>query len=125
MSLYARIAALVAVMLFIGACWWKFESVLDAREKVGYERRAAEDAAAMREQAERNRELQRSAEKRYTVQTGIREEFITVTVKEVHHATANLSACVLTPDARRLLNDAADCASNDSPAACGAGKPVR
>jgi hypothetical protein len=50
-SLYARLAALV-VLLAIAAGWWKFDRILAAREEVGYQRRAAEDAAAAQAQAE-------------------------------------------------------------------------
>jgi hypothetical protein len=71
-------------------------------------------------QRDKNLELQRAAEKRYVVQGEIRDHYITQTITEVRHETANLAACVLTPVARSLLNDAGRCASEDSAAACGA-----
>lgn len=76
-------------------------------------------------QAERNRELQRAAEKRYTVQAEIRDRFIVETVTEIRHDTENLAACVLTPAAGDRLRRAAACARGDSAAACGVGEPVR
>lgn len=112
--LLAAVAALIA-----GYYAWS--------DHIGDEREAqvrAELQAAMQAQAERNRELQRAAETRYTVQAEVRDRFITITQKEVHHATDNLAGCVLRPDAVRLLNDAATCAREDRPAACGTGERV-
>jgi hypothetical protein len=71
-------------------------------------------------QRDKNLDLQRAAEKRYVVQGEIRDHYITQTITEVRHETANLAACVLTPVARSLLNAAASCASEDSAASCGA-----
>lgn len=92
----------------------------DGRAEVREQARAVAE-----EQATRNRELQRAAELRYTVAAETRDRYITKTVTEVRYATENLAACVLRPDAVRLLNDAASCARGDSPAACGADQPVR
>ncbi len=122
MSLTARLIALaLAVAAAIAGWHW-----ITARyDRQGYERRRAEDVAAMQEQADRNRELQRAAELRYTVQTGVRDRFITETITEVRYVTANLAACRLDPAAVGLLNHAAQCASGDTAAACGPGEPVR
>lgn len=121
MSIPARIALLVA-LLAAGAFGW---SRLTAHyEGVGYARAQAEATAVAEAQAQRNKDLQRAAELRYTVQAGVREEFIVTTVKELAHETADLASCRLSPGARRLLNDAAECARADRPAACGAGEPL-
>ena len=70
-------------------------------------------------QAQRNRDLQRAAELRYTVQAGVREEFIGYTIKEIRHVAAPLAACTV-PDAVRVrLNAAARCAGGDHAAPCG------
>jgi hypothetical protein len=88
------------------------------------------DAAAVAQerasqaQTARNLELQRAAERKYVVQQDARDRFHTVTVRELRHETDNLSACVLTPDAVRVLNDARACALSDTSAACGADDPL-
>jgi lysozyme len=82
------------------------------------------DRAAMQAQADRNRDLQRAAEIRYTVTAATRDRFITKTITEVRYATAALAACPVGPDAVRLFNRAAGCARDDSPASCGADQPV-
>ena len=70
-------------------------------------------------QAQRNRDLQRAAELRYTVQAGVREEFIGYTIQEIRHVAAPLAACTV-PDAVRVrLNAAARCAGGDHAAPCG------
>lgn len=74
---------------------------------------------ASQEQASRNRELQRAAELKYTVQGETRDRFFVTTVKEIHEAAAPLAACVVPEPVIRLLNAARDCASGDSPASCG------
>lgn len=94
------------------------------QQRIGYERAHAEYAESVRIQRERNLELQRAAEKRYTVQAGVREEFITQTIKEVRYVTQTMASCPVPDAARRLFNDAAACAREDRPAACGAGEPV-
>jgi hypothetical protein len=75
-------------------------------------------------QAQRNRELQRAAETRYTVQAGVREEFIGYTITEIRHVAAPLASCAVPADAIRLFNRAAECARSDSPASCIPDKPV-
>ena len=75
-------------------------------------------------QAQRNRDLQRAAELRYTVQAGVREEFIGYTIKEIRHVAAPLASCPVPPDVVRLLRDAADCAREDRSTTCSSGQPV-
>jgi hypothetical protein len=125
MSLYARLAALIVIVLAIAGAWWRFDHMLAAADKAGYDRARAEDNAAMQAQRDRNLDLQRAAEKNYVVQAGIRDHFIVETITEVRHETANLAACQLTPGAVRLFNDAADCARSDRSASCGHDEPVR
>lgn len=124
MSLYARLAILLVLVLAIAGAWWKFDRMLAAADKAGYERRAGEDKAAADAQAQSNRDLQRASEKRYTVVAEVRDRFITTTITEVRHATAALAACPVGPDAVRLFNAAAGCARADPAAACGAGEPL-
>jgi hypothetical protein len=120
-SIPARIALLVVLIVASAAAWWR---ITVHYEGIGYARAQAEAAAAAQAQAQRNRDLQRAAELRYTVQAGVREEFIVTTVKELAHETADLASCRLSPGARRLLNDAAQCARADRPAACGPREPL-
>lgn len=75
-------------------------------------------------QTARNRDLQRAAEVRYTVQAEARTRFITRTVKEIHEVAAPLADCRV-PDAVRVrLSAAAACASGDTPATDCPGEPV-
>jgi hypothetical protein len=83
--------------------------------------KVAQERAAQ-EQIARNLDMQRQAEKRYTVQAEVRDHYITNTVIEVRHETDNLAACKLTDGAVRLLDSAAACAREDSAAACGTDK---
>lgn len=104
----AAVAALVA-----GYYFWA-DRIGDVREAtVRAELKALADA-----QTERNRDLQRAAEKRYTVQAEVRERVITETITEVRYATQSLAACVVPERAVSLLNLAAACARDDSPPAC-------
>ena len=120
MSLYARLAALIVLVLAVAGLWWKADRMLAAADQRGYARRAAEDAAVAQAQADRNRELQRAAELHYVVQGAVRDRFIVTTVKEISDAAAPLASCPV-PDAVRVrLNAVAACARGDSPAACGA-----
>jgi hypothetical protein len=75
--------------------------------------------AQVQAQAARNLDLQRAAEKRYVVQGEIRDHYITKTITEIRHETANLAACVVSAPAVRMFNDAGSCASEDSASACG------
>ena len=89
-----------------------------AAERVEMERQA-------QAQAQRQRDLQRAAELRYTVQAGVREEFIGYTIKEIRHVAAPLAACTVPADAIRLLRNAAACANSDTPSTCSTGQQVR
>ncbi len=93
------------------------------QQEIGYKRRAEEDRKASEAQTARNRELQRAAELRYTVQTEARDRFITKTVTEVRYAAQPLAACPVPEPLRVRLNQAGACA--DSAAACGLGDEVR
>jgi hypothetical protein len=121
-SLTARAVILALIVAAAVAGWWRLTAYYDNQ---GYQRAKAEDREAMLAQAERNRELQRAAEVRYTVQQGVRDHYIVKTIKEVRNATDPLAACPVPAPAIGLLNDAADCARGDSPSACGADESVR
>jgi leucyl aminopeptidase (aminopeptidase T) len=122
MSIWAKLASLCILVLAILAGLWK---VWHTADKAGYERAQAEAQAVATAQAQRNAELMRAAELRYTVMQPVREKLITQTLTEVRYVTTNLAACVLEPDAVRMLNDAAICASSNSAAACGPGDGLR
>lgn len=93
------------------------------RDEGRQEVRAEYQAQALA-QAERNRELQRAAEKRYVVQAEARERVITETITEVRYEAAPMAVCPV-PDALRVrLNAAARCALGDSAASCGADDAV-
>jgi hypothetical protein len=123
-SLYARLAAGLVILVLLAAGWHRVNVAFERADRRGYERRAMEDKAAADSQAASNRELQRASEIRYTVAAQQRERFIVTTVKELHEAAAPLAACPVPADAVRLLNAASACASGDSPAACGPGDAV-
>ncbi len=93
-------------------------------EARGDARARAELKAQADAQTDRNRELQRAAETRYTVQAGVREEFIGYTITEIRHVAAPLASCSVPEPARVLLNRAASCAREDTAATCGTGEPV-
>lgn len=104
-------AAVAALVVGYGA--W-----VGHQRDIGRDEVRAEMAAAAAAQAERNRELQRAAELRYTVTTAARDRFITKTIREVHHAAAPLAACPVPEPVRVRLNAAAACV-RDPEAACG------
>lgn len=89
------------------------------QQGIGYAKRQAEDKAAADAQTQRNLELQRAAEKRYTVVQVKQERFFTKAAQEIHDASKPLAACPVPELVRLRLNAAASCASGDSPAACG------
>jgi hypothetical protein len=127
-SLYARLAALAVILLALAGVAWKLHHsgyvAGKAEIQAQWDAERVQLKAETQAQADRNRDLQRASELRYTVQAGVRERVIIETITEVRHETANLAACVLTPAARGLLQRAADCASGDTPSACGADQPV-
>lgn len=114
--------AVSAVLAFAG---WKLYQAGGDAVRVEWHKERAKLEAQVDAQAERNRELQRAAEKRYVVQAEAREKYIVETIVEVRRETEILAVCPVPEPARRLLNDAARCARGDTPAACGADKPVR
>jgi hypothetical protein len=122
MSLQARAIAAVLLALALIAGWWRLTAHY---ERIGYDRRKAEDEAAAELQREANRGRAVQAETKQAAQAQIRERYIVTTVKELVHETDNLAACVLTPAARQRLHDAAACASQDRSAACGTGDSVQ
>jgi hypothetical protein len=122
MSIWAKLASLCILVLAILAGLWKVWHTADA---AGYARAQAEAQVVVTEQAQRNAELMRAAELRYTVMQPVRDVYITKTIREIRDATQNLAACVLEPRALSMLHDAAKCASGDSAAACGSGDGLR
>lgn len=96
-----------------------------AQQRIGYERRAAEDEAAAEAQTQRMHDLQRAAEMRYTVVAEVRDHFITETIVEVRHEAAPMAVCPVPEPLRLRLNAVARCARGDSAAACGAADAVR
>lgn len=117
-QLYILAGSVIAAGLIGGTTAWKVQSWRFAAKE-------AKAVAAVAEWEQKNRDLQRSAEKRYTVVQGIRDRFIVQTIREIRHAAAPLASCPVPEPARGLLNDAADCARGDSPSACGADDGVR
>ena len=114
------LAVLAALTFSHGLAYRKGKATVRAEwaaERVEMERQA-------QAQAQRNRDLQRAAELRYTVQAGVREEFIGYTITEIRHVAAPLASCAVPADAIRLFNRAAECARSDSPASCIPDKPV-
>lgn len=125
--LRAWLAAGIALALFIGAGWFGAHerNVGRAQVQVQWDAERARLQAQIAAQNERNIELQRQAEKRYTVQAQTRDRVITQTITEVRNATVSLASCPVPAGAISLLNAASRCASEDSAAACGAGDAVQ
>lgn len=122
MSLYARLALVAALLVAGTAAWWRLTAHYEAK---GYARAQAEARVVADAQEERNRELQRASELRYTVTAETRDRFIVTTVREIRDAAAPLATCPIPGPVRLRLNAAAACASGDPAAACGADEPVR
>lgn len=118
------LAVLLAVAAASGVSYLKGRT--DGRRVVLLEWKAAnaETERQARAQQDRNRDLQRAAEMRYTVQAETREHVITQTITEVHYVAEPLASCPVPAAAVRLLNAAAGCAREDRSAACGAGEPL-
>lgn len=110
----------IAVAAVAGYFWWAHRVESKALEG---ERARVEHQAELQRTANRSRSYE--AEQRQAGQTVYRDRFLTKTIVEVRHATQNLAACPVSADAVRLLNDAAKCASENRPSACGAGDAVR
>lgn len=89
-----------------------------ARQALSDYQLASERATELQRESNRGRAAE--VEQRVVVQTVYRDRFITKTIKEIERVTEPLAACPLPAGAIRLLNDAARCAREDRPAACGA-----
>lgn len=109
-GLYLRLIAAVFSVAVVIAGWHALTTHYDHQ---GYTRAKAEDQAAAEQQAARNRELQRQAEKRYVVQQGIRDRFITQTVKEISVEAAPLADCRVPDSLRMRLDSLRSCALGD------------
>lgn len=116
--LYAYAAALALAVA--GYFWWQHR--VEEKALIA-ERARVEHQAEVQRTANRSRSY--DAEQRQAAQTVYRDKFITKTLTEIRYVTQNLAACVLEPDAVRMLNDASKCASEDRPSACAAGDAVR
>jgi hypothetical protein len=128
-SLKFKLMALAAcAALLTGAfAWFVHHEREVGRDEIRAEREIerAELRAAVQAQRDRNMELQRAAEIKYTVVAEVRDRFITKTITEVRNATTSLAVCTVSPAAVRMLNDASHCTGEDRAAACGAGEPLR
>lgn len=118
------LAVLLAVAAVSGVSYLKGRSDGAKAVTTEWKLAQAETDRLARAQQDRNRDLQRAAELRYTVQAETRDRFITQTIVEIRHEAAPLAACPV-PDAVRVrLNAAARCAGGDHAAPCGAGEPL-
>ena len=128
MSLYARLALLAAAVLLVLGIGWaiRHDGIKAGRAEVQakWDKDRARLDKEMQAQRERNRELQRAAERNYVVQAGVRDRFITETITEVRYAAAPMAACPVPEPVRLRLNAAAACARGDRSAACDADQPV-
>lgn len=115
--LYAYAAGIT--LMVAGYFWWSHRVETKAVE---VERARVEHQAEVQRTANRSRSY--DAEQRQAVQTVYRDKFITKTLTEIRYVTQNLAACVLEPAAVRMLNDTAECTSEERPASCGAGDAV-
>lgn len=127
--LYAELAciALVASLVIGGVAWFSHHerNIGRAQVQTKWDAERVKLQGEVQAQQERNIELERKAELKYTVVAEVRDRFITKTVTEVRNATSSLAVCPVGPDALRMLNAASKCASEDRPASCGAGDEVR
>lgn len=128
MSLYVRLAVLAAAVLLVLGIGWaiRHDGIKAGRAEVQakWDKDRARLNAEMQAQLERNRELQRAAERNYVVQAGVRDRVITETITEVRYAAAPMAACPVPEPVRLRLNAAAACARGDRSAACDADQPV-
>lgn len=115
---------LVAVAAALAGAFFYVKHLERKADAAGYARSQAEYAAAAELQRETNRGRARGAEVKEAAQAVYRTRYITRTAKEVDRVTSNLAFCPVPPAAVQLLNDAAKCASEDRPAACGADSGV-
>lgn len=113
------VGAAVLAAALAGTHWYAYRQGAQAVQVKFDAHVNAADRAAVR-QADQNRERATEVEERVVVQTVYRDRFITKTVKEIERVTQPMAACPVPPAVVRLLNDAARCAREDRPAACGA-----
>jgi len=111
---------LMAVAVALAGIFFYVKHLERQADAAGYGRSQAEYAAAADLQREINRGRAHGAEVKEAVQTVYRTRYITRTVKEIERGTTDLASCPVPPAAVQLLNDAAKCASEDRPSACGA-----
>jgi hypothetical protein len=117
------IAALgVAALVLAGLLLHQRAQTAQARQALAEYQLAGEKATEL--QRESNRGRAATVEERVVVQTVYRDRFITKTVKDIERVSQPMAACPVPADAVRLLNDAARCAREDRPAACGADDAV-
>lgn len=128
MSLYVRLALLAAAVLLVLGIGWKVrhDGIEAGRAEVQakWDKDRALLNTEMQAQRERNRELQRAAERNYVVRAGVRDRVITETIMEIRYAAAPMAACTVPEPVRLRLNAAAACARGDRSAACDADQPV-
>ena len=112
------IAVLGAIALVLGGLLLHQRAqTAQARQELSDYLLASERATEL--QRESNRGRAAGVEQRVVTQTVYRDRFITKTVKEIERVTEPMAACPVPAGAVRLLNDAARCAREDRPAACG------
>lgn len=112
----------IAALVLAGLLLHQRAQTAQARQALAEYQLASEQATEL--QRESNRGRAATVEERVVVQTVYRDRFITMTVKEIERVTQPMASCPVPPDAVRLLNDAASCAREDRPSACGVDDPV-
>jgi hypothetical protein len=118
------IAALgVATLVLAGLLLYQRAQTAQAHQALSDYQLASERATELQREGNRGRAAE--VEQRVGAQTVYRDRFITKTVKEIERVTEPMAACPVPAGAVRLLNDAARCAREDRPAACGADDAVR
>ncbi len=112
----ARLIAIVlaAAAAVAGYLWWEQRT-----EQAGAQAERARQDHLAEQQRMQNRSRARDAELRLSARQQVVEHYFVITEKEFVHATTDLASCPLPEPARRLLNDAAQCAREGGPAACG------
>ncbi|CAN7676657.1 hypothetical protein LJR039_005395 [Pseudorhodoferax sp. LjRoot39] len=113
----------IAALVLAGLLLHQRAQTAQARQALAEYQLAGEQATEL--QRESNRSRAAEVEQRVVTQTVYRDRFITKTIKEIELVTEPLAACPVPADAVRLLNDAARCAREDRPAACGADDALR
>ena len=112
------IAALaVGVLVLAGLLLHQRAQTAQARQALSDYQLAGERATELQREGNRGRAAE--VEQRVVTQTVYRDRYITKTVKEIERVTQPMAACPVPAGAVRLLNDAARCAREDRPAACG------